>query len=285
MNKNIKLIAAYKVHSKNILNFLIKNHEFKFCKINFYRLLQSYWLPKSKIGYMLQINKKIIGFFGIIESRTNIYTNSNIQICNMHTWVVNKKYRSISFRLIDKISKIPKIIISHSSLVVLNKIFFKYGFKILDQGYYILPSICLFNIKKKLINYKVNLINSNKIQQKHFINHQNFGYELININNDKCIIILEKKKKYFLSYVIIHSLNNHIYFNKNIEKIKNIITKEFKCFFIKIDSRFINEKNKKKFIYKSFNKMNKLYKLPENLQIKNFKKEKINNLYSEIQFI
>ena len=124
MNKNIKLIAAYKVHSKNILNFLIKNHEFKFCKINFYRLLQSYWLPKSKIGYMLQINKKIIGFFGIIESRTNIYTNSNIQICNMHTWVVNKKYRSISFRLIDKISKIPKIIISHSSLVVLNKIFF-----------------------------------------------------------------------------------------------------------------------------------------------------------------
>ena len=125
----------------------------------------------------------------------------------------------------------------------------------------------------------------NKIHRKHFIRHQKFDYELINIDNDKCIIILQKKKKYFLNYVVIHSLHNHTYFNKHIKKIKSIIAKEFKCFFIKIDSRFINKINKKNFIYKSFGNMNKLYKLPNNLKTKNFKKEKINNLYSEIQFM
>lgn len=287
MKKTIKIISAYKKNSRALLNFLIKNHEFKFSEINMYKLLQSFWNPKSKIGYIMKINKKIIGFYGIIKSKNNLLCNSKIQICNVHTWVVNKKYRQYCHLLVKKISKIPKIIVSHTAKPVLNKILFRYGFEILDRGYFIIICIpFLVGAIKKKLEYKKNLISKNKIQYQHFNNHKEFSYELINFGKEKCIIIFEiKKKLLFFKYIVIYSLYNKKYFNTNIKLIKNILIKEYGCLFIKIDSRFINKKNNSRMLYKPYKNMNKLYKLPVNFKKINFKKEKLSNLYSEIQFL
>jgi len=282
--KKITVSKAYSKNTKEIVKFIKTNHAFKFNIKNFYNTLQSNWCKKKEIGFILRNNQnKIVGFFGVIYAENNIYPNSKYQICNIHTWVVNKEYRGYSTLLLDKVVKIKKIIVSHSTIFKLNKIFKNYNFKLLDKGYFI--SIFSPHKFKIYLNYKINFLEKNSNYLKIYNDHILFNYKFLNIEKKKCLVIFNIKSKLCIKYATILFISDIFYFNKNFDQIKTIIFLNYKCFIFKLDARFVNKKiNDAFFWYKKFPLMNKLYKIPDNYNLRSFKKSHINNLYSELQY-
>jgi hypothetical protein len=282
--KKITVSKAYSKNTKEIVKFIKTNHAFKFNIKNFYNTLQSSWYKKKEIGFILRNDKnKIVGFFGVLHAENNIYPNSKYQICNVHTWVVNKEYRGYSTLLLDKVVKIKKIIVSHSTIFKLNKIFKNYNFKLLDKGYFI--SIFSPHKFKIYLNYKINLLEKNSKYLKIYNDHKLFKYKFLNIEKENCLVIFNVKSKLCINYATILFISDIFYFNKNFDQIKTIIFLNYKCFIFKLDARFVNKKiNNPFFWYKEFPLMNKLYKIPDNYNLRSFKESHINNLYSELQY-
>ena len=284
LKRRITVCRAYSKNTKEIVKFIKANHIFKVNVKNLYNTLQFSWDKKKEIGFILKNNKKkIVGFFGVIHAENNFYPNSKYQICNMHTWVVNKEYRRYSIWLLEKVAKIKKIIISHSTITNLNKNFQRYNFRLLDEGYFI--SIFAPHKFKISLNYKINLLEKKSNYLKIYNDHKLFNYNFLNIEKEKCLVIFNVKSKLFINYATIFFISNIDYFNKNFNQVKAMIFLNFKCYIFKLDARFINKRiNNSFFWYKKYPLMNKLYKIPNNYNLRSFKKSHINNLYSELQF-
>ena len=285
MNDKVKIVKVFKKDAKQIINFLKKNHNFDVNYNDFFKLFNSTKGKNSEIGYAIYDKKKIFGFFGIKHSSNNKFPGKNYSICNMHTWVVHKKYRNYSLLLLDRIAKTKKIIVSHSSIIQLNKTFFKYGFKVLDKGYYLLNCISYINFFYKRINYQIDKVSSESNYKKILKDHLHCNYHLLNLETEKCVVIFQKKKIAFFTYIIIYNVSNCDYFNKNLKSILRILNSQYNCCFLKIDSRFIKKSCLFAGLYIKYKYMNKLYKIPKNFKISDFEKCKIDNLYSELQYL
>lgn len=280
MNKRIKFISQK--DKKDLIFFLKKNHNFKLTKKKYDSLFSTQWTKNKTLGIIIKHKNKIVGFFGLLFSDNNFYNNSKINIVNVHTWVVKKKFRYLSLELIKELNKINGILISHSSLIELKNIFFKFGWKVLDEYFFLIP-INFFNTSNLIYHFRFpRQIKIKKI----LIDHIKTGSKFIcfKINNKNLIMLFNIRKKFiFLLSEVIYT-NDLNLFNRHIKAISAILYKEFNIFFLKIDARFINQENIK--IYKKYKFKYKTHlKLLKNNSKITLKNSKLNNLYSEFQLI
>ena len=267
---------------KELIIFLKKNHEFNLSIKKYNFLFTPNWTKKKKLGIVARYKGEIVGFFGLLFADNNFYNNTNINIINVHTWVVKKKFRYVSLNLLKELDKINGILISHSSLIKLKEIFIKFGWEVLEEFFYFLP-VSFFSRFNQ--SYNFNLPLKSKIK-KIVNNHIKTGSNFINIKvkNENLIIIFNIRKKLIFKISEIVYISNNKLFNNDIKSISKILYKRYNVFFLKIDSRFINKKNNenfKKFKFKYKTHL-KLYKNNKNISVD---KSLINNLYSEFQLI
>lgn len=267
---------------KELILFLKKNHEFNLSNKKYNYLFSTQWTKKKKLGIIVRQKGQIVGFFGLLFADRNFYNKTKLNIINVHTWVVKKKFRYVSLNLLQELNKINGILISHSSLITLKEIFLKFGWEVLEEFFYILP-VSFFSILNK--NYNFNLPAKSKI--KKIVNdHIKTGSKFINIkvSNKNLIIIFNIRRKIIFKISEIIYISDIQIFNDNLRSISKALFVKYKILFLKIDSRFINKKNNKNFqIFKFKYKTHlKLYKNNKNIRVD---KTQINNLYSEFQLI
>lgn len=280
MIKKISSISTKE--KKQLIIFLKKNHEFKLSSKKYNFLFSPHWTNKKKLGIVLRQKNQIVGFLGLLFADNNLYQNTRVNIINVHTWVVKKKFRNLSLYLLKELNKIDGILINHSSLLKLKEIFLKFGWETLEENFYFFPVNFFTNLS---LNYNFKLPGKKKI--KNIINeHIKTGsnYICIKVKNEELIIIFNARKKLIFKIAEIVYLSNLRIFNTNIKSISKVLYREFNITFIKVDSRFIDKKNKNNFKNLKFKYKTRLKLFKNNKNI-NIKKSLINNLYSEFQLI
>ena len=175
------------------------------------------------------------------------------------------------------------LFISHSTINRILKIYYRYDWKILDdEQYYLLG--CYYsnsNFKTKLINNE-NYTDLSENNKKIYLDHKDYYSIFFKILiGDKELLVIGKKKKIrsFFNVFEIIFLSDLEIFNLYSYKFINALRNQTKCFFLKIDSRFISSSNKLmkiKIKNKNFKKII-FSKNNNNINLSN-----INNLYSEI---
>lgn len=265
---------------EQIVEFLIENHPYKTDKKNWYALLEHQWSLVNFKGYCLIDNKKIVGFFGIIFS--DFYNNRDLKFANVTTWVVNKDYRGHSMKLLKKIMENDEyILISHSTIDSILKIYFRYGWKLFENKYFLIFQNPFLKSKENLPLNISDDISSNKSFKKIINDHRgyNFFYKLIIFGTKEFLIVGKEKiyKKYF-KYIEIYFVSDVKFFNDYLDKIFSLIKLNIKFSYMKIDKRFIEKKSKLIFFEKEYKNIKKIY---FSKKIQNFDHQLINNLYTE----
>ena len=279
----IDICTINKKQKKKLVNFLKLNHDFKLSDYQYNFLFKNHWTKKGELGNIIQRKKKIIGFYGFLKADNYFYFNSKTKITNVHTWVVEKKYRYLSLNLINELNKIDGILVSQSTLISLKDIFLKLGWSVLEEYFYLIPTSIS---KLKDINYNsdypINIQNKNVV-----LDHINDGAKYINIqiNKKNLFIIFNLRKKIGINIAEIIHFSCYKDFNKNFKIIRGIFFQKFRVILIKVDYRFLNKFNKNnykllKFKYKKHLKIYKINRLDTKI-----KKNLITNLYSEFQLI
>ena len=242
---NISIEKATSDLFDQIVDFLMSNHIYKTKKKYWYALLDHKWSEIGHRGYCLIDEKKIVGFFGIIFSDTHF--DQNFQFANVTTWVVKKEYRGHSIKLLKKIMENDKfILISHSTIKEILKIYFRFNWKIFEDKYYIVCNYLINPFKSKHLKISnsdcLNDIYLNKIKNDHIKYNCNC---LKIILNNKELLVIGKIKRYkkIIKYFEVYFVSDLHTFNKNIFWIFNTIKFEISFNFMKIDKRFIKNKS------------------------------------------
>ena len=263
-----------------IVKFLIENHLYKTNKNKWYALLEHQWSLINYRGYCLMDDKKIVGFFGIIFS--DFYKDRDLKFANVTTWVVNKNYRGHSIKLLKKIMENDEyILISHSTINNILKIYFRYGWKIFEDKYFLVFQNPLRKIKSQIPLRISGKYPNNKHLIKILDDHRDykFFYKLMIFDSEEFLIIGKEKyyKRYF-KYIEIYFISDVKFFNNHMDMIYHLLKSEIKFSFLKIDKRFIEKKSKLIFFEKDYKNIKKIY---FSKKIHSFDHNLINNLYTE----
>lgn len=277
---NISIKKATSDLFDQLVDFLIKNHLYKTKKKYWYALLEHDWSKLSHRGYCLFDEKKIVGFFGIIFS--DLYINQSLKFANVTTWVVNRDYRGHSIKLLKKIMENDSfILISHSTIKEILKIYFRYNWKIFEDKYYLVFNYTINPFKSKYLkiinNDSFNDPYLNKIRSDHIMFNCNCKKIIVN-NNELLIIGKIKKYKRFIKYFEIFFISDLKIFNKNIFSIFNSLKYNLNFNFMKIDKRFIIKKHSLFFLERNYHNIKKIY-YSKDTNLTDY--SQINNLYSE----
>ena len=193
------------------------------------------------IGYVVKIKNKIVGFVGTLFSKRKI-KNKNYIYCNIHTWVVDRSHRVISYLLFSPLLKKKFAITVLSPQERLVESFEKMGFKSIQMSY----KIIFLNIFMKYLNTKsfkieVKFSKIKKIVSKQDLmicnDHSNNNFKKFIIVNKKnksefslIIAKIVRKKKYFSVLNILY-VSNTSFVQNNWSSITFEIFKEYKVFF------------------------------------------------------
>ena len=194
---------------------------------------------KYPIGYIIKdFTNNIVGFMGtlfyekIIEKKITIF-------CNIHSWIVNKKYRLNSFFLITPLLKEKYNLTAFTPVKSLEGLLEKFGFKkkILIFKFGVNINFIRFNNNKFKIETDKNIIfkylNHAEINEyQKYLDKRFYKFIILNKYNSKYIFFICKKIKkrfmYFLNFFYISNINE---LSSNWGDIKNIISKKFNIIF------------------------------------------------------
>ena len=285
INKNIEVIPVYKNDKYEILlyRFLKAQNYLKPEKI--LSIIKIRYLNDSPIGYILFENKKkIVGFLGTIFSKRQILKKT-INHCYLHTWIVDNKFRTQSFRLLIPILEKNFFISTYSPISSLEGLYKKLNFE--EKSF---KTKLIFSFPFKSFKNKKVIITENRslfydllpddlkqIYKDHVSLNNNiiFSYFDDNINDYILIIAKKKYKKIFLPVLEIIYVSNLIKFRDNRKNIIFEFFKKFKIFFY-VENFFCGESifNSKFPLHKETKKRAYFKNIPDNF--------KYDFLYSEL---
>ena len=248
INYNLKVIPIYKdSESEKILKPFWRNKFFLKPK-KILSILKINYLKDYPLGYSLTFNSSIVGFLGTIFSKRKINKNL-IEQCYLHSWIVNKDYRTQAFRLIMPILEKKIFISTYSPIKTLEGLYKKLNF---EEIRYYSKIVFSFPFQSKT-QKKVKILNEKKLFEDHLSEESKAFYKdhnehqknilFIYFNNnlkDNLIVIYKKKfKKFLLPFLEIIYISNPEKFRKNERNIKCELAKKFKTFLF-IENYFEN---------------------------------------------
>jgi len=285
VNNKIKLKPIFSGGDNEILlkkflnrqNYLKPKNIFSIIKINF--------LKESPIGYALYKNDtEIVGFLGTIFSDRKI-KNSIYNHCYLHSWIVDKDYRTQSFRLITPILEKKVFISTFSPIKSLEGLYEKLEFNVKNFSSKIILTFPtnFFNQNKVAISedksFYENILTDDlkKIYKDHLLlkNSIVFAYFNNDIKDHILIIVRKRYKKFIIPILEIIYVSDSLKFKKNEKNINYELIKRFKTLILK--ENFFNNNSifsENYFFSKIKNKKAYYKNIPENF---NF-----DFLYSEI---
>jgi hypothetical protein len=234
--------------SKNLLIEEIKINSDNFNKLKEYLNNQDF-LDSKRISLLFQFNQNnnypigfviknlennIVGFMGTLFYEKLINYKKFI-FCNIHSWIVNKKYRLNSFFLITPLLKKELNLTAYTPVKSLRGLLEKFGLskRILNYKIVININLLRFNKKKFFIETEENIIlnylnNDEIIEFKKYSDKIFYKFIILNKNNSKYIFIIAKKiKKKFINFFNFFYISNINEFKSNWVNIKNLISKKF----------------------------------------------------------
>ena len=234
--------------SKNLLIEEIKINSDNFNKLKEYLNDQDF-LDSKRISLLFQFNQNnnypigfviknlennIVGFMGTLFYE-KLINDKKFIFCNIHSWIVNKKYRLNSFFLITPLLKKELNLTAYTPVKSLKGLLEKFGLskKILNYKIVININLLRFNEKKFLIETEENIIlnylnNDEIIEFKKYSDKVFNKFIILNKNNSKYIFIIAKKiKKKFMNFFNFFYISNINEFRSNWVNIKNLISKKF----------------------------------------------------------
>ena len=234
--------------SKNLLIEEIKINSDNFNKLKEYLNDQDF-LDSKRISLLFQFNQNnnypigfviknlennIVGFMGTLFYE-KLINDKKFIFCNIHSWIVNKKYRLNSFFLITPLLKKELNLTAYTPVKSLKGLLEKFGLskKILNYKIVININLLRFNEKKFLIETEENIIlnylnNDEIIEFKKYSDKIFYKFIILNKNNSKYIFIIAKKiKKKFINFFNFFYISNINEFKSNWVNIKNLISKKF----------------------------------------------------------
>jgi hypothetical protein len=284
-NHKLKLVPVFSgdKNEKYLSEFLKRQTFIKPKKI--FSVLKINYIKENPIGYILCKNEnQVVGFLGTIFSKRKI-KSSLIDHCYLHSWIVDKDYRTQSFRLIAPILDKKLFVSTYSPIKTLEGLYKKLGFS--EKTFYTkiiltFPLRLLGRSKAKITDdqsiIKDVLLDDNK---KIYTDHLSLKNNMIlvyfdnNVKDNIFIIVKKKYKKLLLPVLEIIYVSNLDKFRRNEKDIVYELIKKFKTF-IFVQNFFENESalSKDHLFSKLKNKKAYYLNIPTNF---NF-----NFLYSEI---
>ena len=187
------------------------------------------------IGFIIKnLENKIVGFMGTLFYEKFINKKKFI-FCNIHSWIVNKRFRLNSFFLITPLLKERLNLTAYTPVKSLEGLLEKFGFNKTILNYKIVININLIRFVKKDFsiiteeNIVLNYLNNDEIVE--FKKHSNKIFNkfiILNKNNNKYVFIIARKiKKKFINLFNFFYISNKNEFSNNWSNIKNLISNEF----------------------------------------------------------
>ena len=194
--KNLKIDEAYfntDIGTETI-NYLKEQKYIKFDKIK--KVLKINFISDYPFGYVIRNQYgNIVGFMGTIFSTRN-HNNANNILCNIHTWIVDKKYRINSFLLLTPLLEKNITMTAFTPVKTLVGLLEKLGFEKIKMKYRIVYLFKLFNFTKKNL-YKIendNLIVQNTLNQNDVKIYNNY----VNLACEQFLIIKENETSKYI---------------------------------------------------------------------------------------
>jgi len=187
------------------------------------------------IGFIIKnLENNIVGFMGTLFYEKFINKKKFI-FCNIHSWIVNKKFRLNSFFLITPLLKEKLNLTAYTPVKSLEGLLEKFRFNKTILNYKIVININLIRFVKKEFsiiteeNIVLNYLNNDEIVE--FKKHSNKIFNkfiILNKNNNKYVFIIARKiKKKFINLFNFFYISNKNEFSNNWSNIKNLISNEF----------------------------------------------------------
>ena len=188
--------------SEKTILYLKKQKYLEFSKIE--KILKNNFMSKYPFGYVLKNQHGyIVGFMGTIFSSKG----DNLIYCNIHTWIVDEKYRINSFLLLTPLIEKKIVLTAFTPVNTLVGLLEKFGFKKILMNYRITFLFSLFSffksdnfiIEKDSSKIK-KILNKNDLQiYENYINLPCEKFIITENNSSKYIFIIASvvKKKMF----------------------------------------------------------------------------------------
>ena len=187
------------------------------------------------IGFIIKnLENKIVGFMGTLFYEKFINKKKFI-FCNIHSWIVNKRFRLNSFFLITPLLKEKLNLTAYTPVKSLEGLLEKFGFNKTMLNYKIVININLIRFVKKDFsiiteeNIVLNYLNNDEIVEFKIHSNKIFNkFIILNKNNNKYVFIIARKiKKKFINLFNFFYISNKNEFSNNWSNIKNLISNEF----------------------------------------------------------
>ena len=243
VNNKIKLKPIFKGGEDEMMlkKFLNKQNYLK--PKNIFSIIETIFLKDSPIGYALYKNdSEIVGFLGTIFSERKI-ENSICSHCYLHSWIVDKDYRTQSFRLITSILEKKVFISTFSPIKSLEGLYEKLEFSIKNYSSKIIFTLPINFLKQNKVvitedkSFYENILSNDlkKIYKDHIQLKNNiiFAYFNNDIKDHILIIVRKKYKKSILPILEIIYVSNSSKFKKNEKNINFELIKKFKTLILK----------------------------------------------------
>ena len=220
------------------LSFLRSQKFIDFKKIE--NILKIKFLKSEPLGNILINEKKeVVGFLGTIFGE-RYYKDNLILLCNLHSWIVEKKYRYQSFQLLIPIIRRNILIFTFSPIKSLEGLYEKLGFKkkiICSKLIFFIP----YKFIKKRFKYYSNNVYCEKFLSKSdlkifkdYNNERFINLFFFDTKKNEHIYLVVKKtfKKTILPVIEIIYVSNIKSYYQNFYEIKLNLFLKFKTFFI-----------------------------------------------------
>jgi hypothetical protein len=205
---------------------------------NIIKIFKSNIYDDFPIGYILLSNQnRVVGFVGTIFSKRISFKKTYL-FCNLHSWVVDNKFRLYSFFPFIELRKKKVNITAFTPINTLKGLLTKFG---LIKKYFFYKVVFNFTLFKKendkfiIENNEEIILNSINSEEKVYLNScksEIFKKILIkNKNNNDYIFLIGtfELKKNFRVFNLLY-ISNERAFKKNWQIFKNILSKNLKVF-------------------------------------------------------
>ena len=202
-SRSLKIEEVY-LNSKSYsdaIKYLQDQKYLEFTSIN--KLLNNIFSTEHPIGYVIKNEKKaIVGFMGTIYSKRN-FNNQEYTYCNIHSWIVEEKYRLNSFLLLTPLVSQEITLTAFTPVKSLIGLLEKFNFKKIKMKYrfILLFNFSIFKKNDFFIEKDSNEIKKriNKSDLKIYENYYSLPYEKFLIinkkDNSKYLLVIASRVK------------------------------------------------------------------------------------------
>lgn len=222
----------------------------------FDKIVKYEWIEKDDIkqlpyyhgAVVLDENRKVVGFLGIIYAKRNIEQKNLIEL-NTTTWVIDEEKRDIFF-LMNVCSGLYKkglYITDFSAIPAMQKLNERFKINCIDkQSYFCLRRLLKKNNKLKYEICTHEFVFDDTVVEKEYRDHEKYGIKCIKVfSND-----IESQ---YIFYHLVHrmvlgmkfkwiqilKISDEIFFYEHFENIVNLITEIEKVIVLQCDSHFL----------------------------------------------